>query len=69
MAAGFVPIDRDPPLLRPPNLRDWVRADPLVQFMLDAVAALELRQIQVNTRGTGSEQSPPALRLSLLLYS
>jgi transposase len=69
MATRFVSIDRDTPLLLPPNLRDWVPADHLVHFLLDAVDALDLRQVQVNTRGTGSEQYPPPMLLGLLIYS
>ena len=69
MATRFVTIDRDTPLLLPPNLRDWVPADHLVHFILDAVEALDLRQVKVNTRGTGSEQYPPHLLLALLIYS
>jgi transposase len=69
MATRFVLIDRDTPLLLPPNLRDWVPADHLVHFILDAVDALDLRQVKVNTRGTGSEQYPPPMLLGLLLYS
>jgi transposase len=69
MATRFVSIDRDTPLLLPPNLRDWVPADHLVHFILDAVDALDLRQVKVNTRGTGSEQYPPHLLLALLIYS
>jgi transposase len=69
MATRFVPIDRDTPLLLPPNLRDWVPADHLVHFILDAVDALDLRQVKVNTRGTGSEQYPPPMLLGLLIYS
>jgi transposase len=69
MATRFVSIDRDTPLLLPPNLRDWVPADHLVHFVLDAVDVLDLRQVQVNTRGTGSEQYPPHLMLALLIYS
>jgi transposase len=69
MATRFVPIDRDTPLLLPPNLCDWVPADHLVHFILDAVDALDLRQVRVNTRGTGSEQYPPRMLLGLLLYS
>ena len=67
--ARFVPIDRDTPLLLPPNLRDWVPADHLVHFILDAVEALDLSQVKVNTRGTGSEQYPPTMLLALLIYS
>jgi transposase len=69
MATRFVPIDRDTALLLPPNLRDWVPADHLVHFVLDAVAALDLRPIKVNERGPGSEQYPPTLLLALLIYS
>jgi transposase len=69
MATRFVPIDRDTPLLLPPNLRDWVPADHLVHFILDAVDALDLRQVRVNTRGTGSAQYPPHMLLGLLIYS
>jgi transposase len=69
MATRFVLIDRDTPLLLPPNLRDWVPTDHLVHFILDAVDALDLRQVKVNTRGTGSEQYPPHMLLGLLIYS
>ena len=69
MATRFVPIDRDTPLLLPPNLRDWVPVDHLVHFILDAVDALDLRQVRVNTRGIGSEQYPPQMLLGLLVYS
>lgn len=58
-----------PPLLLPPNLREWGPADHWVHFIIDAVEALDLRQVKVNRRGTGSEQSPPHLLLSLLIYS
>ena len=69
MATRFVPIDRDTPLLLPPNLRDWVPADHLVHFVLDAVEGLDLRPVRVNTRGTGDAQYPPRLLLALLVYS
>ena len=69
MAIRFVPIDHNTSLLFPPNLRDWVPADHLVHFILDAVDGLDLRQVRVNTRGTGSEQYPPRMLLGLLIYS
>lgn len=69
MGPRFVNLDRDTPLLLPPNLRDWVPADHLVHFVMDAVAALDLRQVKVNARGTGSEQYPPSMLLALLIYS
>jgi transposase len=69
MAPRFVTIDRDTPLLLPPNLQDWVPEDHLVHFILDAVAALNLSQVKVNERGTGSAQYPPEMLLALLIYS
>jgi len=69
MGPRFVNIDRDTPLLLPPNLRDWVPADPLAHFVVDAVEAMDLRQVKVNSRGTGDEQYPPHLMLGLLIYS
>lgn len=65
----YVNIDRDTPLLLPPDLRDWVPADHLVHFVLDAMEAIDTRSAPVNTRGTGSEQYPPSLLLGLLVYS
>lgn len=69
MAAKFVTIDRDTPLLLPPDLRDWVDSDHMVHFIIDAVDALDLGAARVNERGTGSAQYPPAMMLGLLIYS
>jgi len=69
MAARFVNIDHDTPLLLPPDLRDWVPADHLVHFIMDAVGLLDLSAARVNHRGSGNEQYPPALMLGLLIYS
>jgi transposase len=68
MAARFVTVDYDTPLLLPPNLRDWVPAGHLAHFILDAVEEMDLRQVRVNYRGTGSAQYPPRMLLTLLLY-
>lgn len=69
MPARFVNIDHDTPLLLPPDLRQWVPADHLVHFIMDAVGELDLRGAQVNERGTGDAQYPPHLMLGLLIYS
>ena len=69
MGPRFVNIDRDTPLLLPPNLRDWVPADHLAHLVVDAVEAMDLRQVKVNSRGTGDEQYPPSPMLALLIYS
>lgn len=65
----YVNIDRDTPLLLPPDLRDWVPADHLVHFVIDAIEAIDTRAAPVNERGTGSEQYPPGMLLGLLVYS
>lgn len=69
MAAEFVSVDHDTPLLMPPDLRDWVPACHLVHFIMDAVRLLDVSQARVNGRGTGSPQYPPTLMLGLLIYS
>jgi transposase len=68
MAARFVTIDYDTPLILPPNLRDWVPAGHLAHFILDVVEEMDLGQVRINERGTGSEQYPPRMLLALLLY-
>ena len=69
MPARFVNIDHDTPLLLPPDLREWVPADHLVHFIMDAVGLLDLSAARVNHSGSGSEQYPPSLMLGLLIYS
>ena len=68
MAAKFVCIDHDSPLLLPPDLRDWLPPDHMVHFIMDAVGALDLSLARVNERGTGSAQYPPSMMLGLLIY-
>lgn len=65
----FVNIDRDTPLLLPPDLRDWVPAEHLVHFVIDAMTVIDVSAAPVNERGTGSAQYPPGLLLGLLVYS
>lgn len=69
MSTRFVSIDRNTPLLLPPDLRDWIPADHLAHFVIDAVEAIDLREVRVNTRGTGDAQYPPTMLLGLLVYS
>ena len=42
MSPRFSNIDHDSPMLLPPDLCDWVLADPMVYFVMDAVKALDL---------------------------
>jgi transposase len=69
MAVRYVSVDHDTPMLLPPDLRDWVPADHIVHFVIDAVALLDLSSAKINHRGTGSAQYPPSMMLGLLIYS
>lgn len=69
MAAKFVNIDHDTPLLLAPDLRDWVPGDHMVHFIMEAVEELDLRTARVNHRGTGDAQYPPSMMMGLLIYS
>jgi transposase len=68
MAARFVNLDRQTPMFLPCDLREWVPADHIVHFILDAVEEIPTSHFQVNDRGTGSEQYPPTMMLALLIY-
>jgi transposase len=67
--ARFVSIDRDTPMLLPRDLRDWVPPGHLVHFLIDAIESIDTASAQINHRGTGHEQYPPAMLLALLVYS
>src|SRR5258708_18799053 len=69
MAARYLVIDHDTPLLLPPSLRDWLPPDHLVHVIMDAVEELDLSRARVNQRGSGDAHDPPGLLLALLIYS
>ena len=68
MGAKFVNIDRDTPMLLPPDLRDWLPEGHMVHFILDVVQSMDFSGFSVNQRGTGSRQYPPSMLLALLVY-
>jgi transposase len=69
MAARYLLIDHDTPMLLPPSLRDWLPGDHLVHVIMDAVEELDLSRARVNQRGSGDAQYPPGMLLGLLIYS
>jgi transposase len=69
MATKYVNVDRETPMLLPPDLRDWVSDNDLALFIVDAVESTNLATARVNVRGTGDAQYPPTLMLALLIYS
>jgi transposase/ethanolamine utilization protein EutQ (cupin superfamily) len=68
VAARFINLDRQTPMFLPCDLREWVPAEHIVHFILDAVEQIPTAHFKVNERGTGSEQYPPTLMLALLIY-
>jgi transposase len=68
MAARLINLDRQTPMFLPCDLREWVPAEHIVHFILDAVEQIPTGHFQVNDRGTGSEQYPPTMMLALLIY-
>jgi transposase len=68
MSTRYVSIDRNQPLLLPPDLREWAPSGELVHFVIEAVDSLDLSVFKVNARGSGSAQYPPRMMLALLIY-
>ena len=68
MSTRFVSVDRNQPLLLPPDLRDWIPEDDLVHFVIEAVNSLPSGRFRFNLRGSGSAQYPPSMMLALLIY-
>jgi transposase len=50
-------------------MRVWVPSNHLVHFLIDAIDEVDTSTAQIHHRGTGSEQYPPAMLLTLLVYS
>ena len=57
--SNFVECDREQAFLLPPDLRDWLPADDLGHFVIEAVERVDLGAFKVNHRGTGSAQYHP----------
>ena len=55
-------------MLFPPDLRNRVRKDDMVHFVIEAVEQMDLRMARVNEGGSGSEQYPPSMMAALLIY-
>lgn len=68
MATRLKNLDRDTPMLLPPDLRDWMPENHIAHFLIDAVDRLPAEDFRFNVRGTGDEQYPPRMMLALLIY-
>jgi len=68
MAVRLKTLDRETPMLLPPDMRDWIPENHIVHFLIDAVDRLPESAFQVNRKGTGDSQYPPRMMLALLIY-
>jgi transposase len=68
MAQNFLACDRDQELLLPTSLRKWLPEGHLAWFVIDAVAALDLRPFYVVCRDNGQDRAAhdPAMMVALL---
>lgn len=69
MGTKYVNVDRQTPMLLPPDVREWVADNELAHFILEAVEATDLASARANVRGSGDAQYPPGLMLALLIYN
>jgi transposase len=71
MPQNFVDCDREQAFLLPPSLRDWLPADHLAWFVIDAVAELDLAAFYAAYRadGHGRAAYDPSMMVTLVLYS
>jgi len=68
MATRFINIDRQSPMLMPPDLRDWLPANHIARFIVALVEQFDLSSFKVNRRGSGDAQYPPSMLAALLIY-
>ena len=68
MPAKFINVDRQSPMLLPPDLKEWVSENDLVHFIVEVCEQLDTSRACINHRGTGSAQYPPTVMLALLIY-
>lgn len=71
MAQNFMQSRRDQGFLLPPDVRDWLPADHLAWFVIDAVAQMDLAAIYgaYRTDGHGAAAYEPSMMVALLLYA
>jgi transposase len=71
MGQNFIVGDRDQAFLLPPDVRDWVPAEHLAWFVVDAVGELDLAAFYARYRedGWGRPAFDPAVMVALVLYA
>src|SRR3954471_2189084 len=71
MAQNFIGDRREQGFLLPPDVREWLPADHLAWFVIDAVAEMELSAFYGAYRadGHGAAAYEPSLMVALVLYA
>src|SRR6187431_2818343 len=71
MARRFVACDREQSFLMPLDVREWLPANRLAWFVIDAVGEMDLEAFYVAYRLDGRSRPPydPAMMVALLLYA
>jgi transposase len=71
VAKRYLPVRRDELMLLPPDVRDWLPADHVVWFLIDAVAAMDTSVLHRRARLGGAGRAPydPDMMLVVLIYA
>src|SRR5215212_6714865 len=71
MAQNFIESRREQGFLLPPDVREWLAADHLAWFVIDAVGEMELEAFYAAYRadGHGRAAYEPSLMVALILYA
>lgn len=71
MAKDYRPVDRDQTFLLPPSMLDWLPADHLVWFIIEAVRRLDTTAFHVRAKlgGVGRRGYDPDMLLTLWIYA
>ena len=66
--SNFRPRNRDTGFLLPPSVDEWLPERHLARFVVEVVAALDLRAMTGSYRGSGEASYHPELLLGLIIY-
>jgi transposase len=71
MAQNFIESSREQGFLLPPDVREWLAADHLAWFVIDAVAQMDLSAFYAAYRadGHGRAAYEPSMMVTLVLYA
>jgi transposase len=71
MAQNFIESSREQGFLLPPDVRDWLAADHLAWFVIDAVAQMDRSAFYAAYRadGHGRAAYEPSMMVTVVLYA